>query len=102
MFTRKEIEYRVGAVVNEHGFKHISDMFEEIQRTMFTGCPNSKFIELCAKENWDYALGIADNINKQALEKTTLYQDFINDIKKLPDYISMNRDKQINKLNEPD
>jgi hypothetical protein len=60
--------------------------------------PESKFVELCVTENWDYAKSVADTRNKEAIEYCDLFRKFIEHIKKTPDYIELNRDKQINKI----
>lgn len=100
--------------VSDESIYHITDMLEEIQKRMFStikgdlyytpdkftrdryGQRNSKFVELCCEENWDYALSIVDRINKETLEKTTIYQDFVKEIKSSSEYISILRDKKLN------
>jgi hypothetical protein len=46
----------------------------------------------------DYAKSVADTRNKEAIEYCDLFRKFIEHIKKTPDYIELNRDKQINKI----
>jgi hypothetical protein len=58
----------------------------------------SKFVELCVDENWNYASGVADSMNKEILTKTPLFQDFIRSVKTLPDYISITRENKLKNI----
>ena len=81
--TRVEIEelvVRIG-VIKPEGIIHISNMLEGIQEYIMTRKPTSKFMKLCGDENWDYAICVADNMNKEILNKTGLFQDFVRKIK---------------------
>jgi hypothetical protein len=77
IYTRKEIEVMVDKLVKSEGLKHISDMLEEIQDFLLNNKPTSNFCKQCAIGNWDYAIGVADKMNKEILTKTTLFQDFV-------------------------
>jgi hypothetical protein len=98
--TRKEIEglvVRVG-VISPEGIIHISDMLDGIQEYIMTRKPTSKFMELCGDENWDYATSIADNMNKEVLKKTELYQDFVKKVKTSSEYISKIRNVKLKEI----
>ncbi len=58
----------------------------------------SKFVELCVSENWEYAELVADTRNKEAFKFCNLFQRFIEFMKKHPEYIQINRDRQLNKI----
>jgi len=60
--------------------------------------PESKFVELCVAENWEYAKAIADTRNKEAIEYCDLFRKFVEHIKKSPDYIQFKRDEQLTSL----
>ena len=82
MYSREEIVKMTEKYVTSDGVRHISDMLEEIQHHMLTGRRNSNFVELCAKEDWVYAAGVADKMNKEILTQTPLFKDFVKDIKR--------------------
>ena len=83
----------------DEGWVHYIKILEIIKNKMFNPeQPESKFVELCVSENWDYAYAVADKRNKEAIEYCDLFKKFIEHIKKTPDYIELNRDKQINKI----
>lgn len=98
--TRKEIEslvVRVG-VIKPEGIIHISNMLEGIQEYIMTRKPTSKFMELCGGEDWEYAKSMGDHMNKEILEKTELFQDFVRKIKTSPEYISKIREEKLNDI----
>lgn len=121
MYSRKDLvnfihSKTIGMTVADEAIRHITDILEEIQNRLFSlvndrhyyapdkftqvraGQRSSKFVELCADENWDYAMGIGDHINKETLTQTTIYQDFVRDIKSSGDYISIMRDNKLKLL----
>lgn len=123
MYDRKKLvdfiySKTTGMSITDEGVRHIVDILNEIQNRMFSvikdelyytpdkftrdraGQRNSKFVELCCDKNWDYALFIGDRINKETLEKTTIYQDFVKEIKSSSEYISILRDKKLNIIYE--
>lgn len=77
---------------------HVSNMLEGIQEYIMTRKPTSKFMELCGDENWDYATSIADNMNKEVLKKTELYQDFVKKVKTSSEYISKIRNVKLKEI----
>jgi hypothetical protein len=83
----------------DEGWEHYVNILKIIKNKMFNpDQPESKFVELCVAENWDYAKSVADTRNKEGIEYCDLFRKFIEHIKKTPDYIELNRDKQINKI----
>lgn len=99
MKTRKEIEELVSKqVVTSEGIKHISDMLEGIQDYIMYKLPTSKFMQLCGDENWEYAAGMGDFMNKEILAKTTLFQEFVKTVKTSPEYISKIREEKLNEI----
>lgn len=96
MYSREDIVKMVRIKVIDTGVDHISDMLEGIQNYIFYRKPTSKFMQLCADENWEYAAGIADRMNKEILTKTTLFQDFVKGVKTSPEYISKIREGKLN------
>ena len=62
--------------------------------------PESKFVELCVAGKWDYAKVVADKRNKEAIEYCDMFRKFVEYVKKTPEYITHNREKQINKIIE--
>ncbi len=103
MKTRKEIEDLVSKQVKtEAGIKHISDMLEGIQDYIMYKLPTSKFMQLCGDENWEYATGMGDFMNKEILTKTTIFQDFVKTVKTSPEYISKIREKKLNEILDKD
>ena len=84
MYSEEDIHKIVGKFIdidknptNPAAFRHISNMLIEIQDFLIYKNPKSKFIELCANRNWERAIGIADDWNREMLKDTTLYQDFV-------------------------
>ena len=100
MYNRKDLvnfinSKTTGMTVTDEAVRHITDILEEIQNRLFSlvndrlyyttdkfiqsraGQRSSKFVELCADENWEYAMNMGDRINKETLEKTTIYQDCV-------------------------
>ena len=98
MKTREEIEKLVRTQVKSEGVPHISDMLEGIQEYIFYKKPASKFMQLCADENWVYAAGIADSMNKEILTKTTIFQDWVKSVKTSSEYISKIREEKLNEI----
>lgn len=98
MKTRKEIEELVNKHVTPEGVRHISDMLEGIQDYIMYKLPTSKFMQLCGDENWVYAAGMADIMNKEIVTQTTLFQDFVNIVKTSPEYISKIREEKLNEI----
>lgn len=118
MYDRKQLRdfihsKIVGMTITDEAIRHVIDMLEEIQNRMFSvvtdrlyytpdkstrdraGQRSSKFVELCSDENWDYAADMGDRINKETLEKTTIYQDFVKLIKSSSEYVSIMRDNKL-------
>ncbi|HPZ23819.1 MAG TPA: hypothetical protein PLC25_03160 [Bacilli bacterium] len=84
---------------SEEGFKHYITILPIIKNKMFNpDQPESKFVELCVAENWEYAKAIADTRNKEAIEYCDLFRKFVEHIKKSPDYIQFKRDEQLTSL----
>jgi len=123
MYNRKDLvnfinSKTTGMTVTDEAVRHITDILEEIQNRLFSlvndrlyytpdkfiqsraGQRSSKFVELCADENWEYAMNMGDRINKETLEKTTIYQDFVREIKSSSDYVSILRDNKLKLLYE--
>lgn len=116
MFSRREIENYVEIYVKQEGVRHISDMCEEIQNRIFSqvtdrlyyapdkytqsraGLRNSKFVELCSDENWEYAEGIADRMNKEILTQTECFKKFVKMVKTSPEYVSIIRNMKLGLL----
>ena len=102
--TRKEIELIASNIglnnpdTLSKDILHISDMLEGIQEYIMTGNPTSKFIQLCGDENWDYASSMGDRLNKEVLEKTQTFQNFVNKVKTSTEYISKMRNEKLNNL----
>ncbi len=100
--TRKDIELLVSNIgLNNpdtltEDILHISNMLEGIQEYIMTRKPTSKFMELCGDENWEYASSIGDRLNKEVLEKTQTFQDFVKKIKTSPEYICKIRSEKLN------
>lgn len=84
---------------SDEGFDHYMTILPIISSKMFNPEKiESKFVELCVSENWDYAKAVADTRNKEAIEYCDLFRKFINFVKKRPEYIQFNREKQLNKI----
>jgi len=77
---------------------HISNMLEGIQEYIMTRNPTSKFMQLCGDENWDYASSMGDRLNKEVLEKTQTFQNFVKKVKTSPEYISKIRSEKLNDI----
>jgi hypothetical protein len=100
--TRKEIEELVSRQVTPQGVKHISDMLEGIQEYIFYKKPTSKFMQLCSDENWKYAAGMGDSMNKEIVTQTTIFQDFVKMVKTSPEYVSKIREEKLNEILDKD
>lgn len=84
---------------SNEGFDHYMTILSIISNKMFyPDKPESKFVELCVSENWEYAELVADTRNKEAFKYCDLFRKFIEFVKKRPEYIQVNRDKQLNKI----
>jgi len=59
--------------------------------------PESKFVDLVVKEDWDRAYHIADLVNKEMF-KYDMFQNFIKYIKQSSEYIQHNRQNKLNQL----
>ena len=117
-FNRKEIEGFIterlyGLTYNPSVITHVIDMLDEIQKRILSqisdrlyytpdkfshsqaGLRNSKFVELCADERWEEADLIGDRINKDTLSQTTIYQDFVKNIKSSGEYRSIVRNMKL-------
>jgi len=114
MFSREEIEAHVEYYVKPIGIRHISDMCQGIQEYLFKkaqsklsytgdkylqsrdGIRTSKFMELCSIEDWKYAAGIADRMNREILTQTECFHKFVKMVKTSPEYISIIRNMKLN------
>lgn len=102
--TRKDIESIASNIglnnpdTVSDDIQHISNMLEGIQEYIMTGNPTSKFMQLCGDENWDYASSMGDRLNKEVLEKTQTFENFVKKVKTSPEYISKMRNEKINNL----
>ena len=102
--TRSDIELLVSNIglnnpdTIKEDILHISDMLEGIQEYIMTRKPTSKFMELCGDENWEYASNIGDRLNKEVLEKTQTFQDFVKKVKTSSEYISKIRSEKLDNL----
>lgn len=84
----------------DEGWTHYKNILTIIKYKMFNPeKPESKFVELCVAENWDYAKAVADTRNKEAIEYCDLFKKFVQHIKQTPEYIQFNRDRKINSIN---
>lgn len=59
--------------------------------------PESKFVDLVVKEDWDRAYYHADTLNKQMFEYD-MFQNFLKYIKQSSEYIQHNRQNKLNQL----
>ena len=83
----------------DDGFNHYMNILSIICNKMFNPeKPESKFVELCFNEEWDYAYAIADSRNKEAIKFCNLFYKFIEYVKSTPEYISFDRNIKISKL----
>ena len=83
----------------DEGWNHYISILKIIAHKMFNPeYPESKFVELCVSEKWDYVKAIADTRNREAIEYCDLFRIFIQYIKSRSDYKQLNREKKINKL----
>lgn len=98
MLSRQQIEELVGKIVKIEGISHISDMLEGIQLYIMYKKPTSKFMQLCADENWEYASNVADRMNKEILTQSDLFQNFVKKIKTSPEYICKIRGEKLNDI----
>ena len=83
----------------EDGFNHYLTILKLINNKMFNPLePESKFITLCAEENWEHAKCVADTRNKEAIEYCDMFRKFIKVIKESSEYLEINRDNKINEI----
>jgi len=84
--------------LNPEGFKHILKILDMIYfKFMDPTIPECKFVTLCFNEDWEKAMWIADDMNKQAME-LNIIQDFVKHIKQCPEYIQKNRENKLNQI----
>lgn len=101
MYSREQIEKMVGkSFTNNPNVNymagddiHVCDMLVCIQDYLLYNKPVSRFMQFCAEEKWDGAYGVADQINREVLKNTTIYQDFVKVV---------SRERKINKILKED
>lgn len=89
--------------INEYLFSKVNDsnLFHENKYIRDrAGNPTSNFVKLCSNEHWEHASAVADTVNKGFLKHSTIYQDYIRDIKKSPEYLSTFRNNKLKSVLE--
>lgn len=91
------------ALPNGQGFKseafnHLYFILDKIKHKLYNpDKPESKFVDLVVKEDWDRAYYHADTLNKEVF-KYDMFQNFLKYIKQSSEYIQHNRQTQLNQL----
>lgn len=79
-------------------FDHLYFILDKIKHKLYNpDTPESKFVDLVVKEDWDRAYHIADTVNKEVF-KYDMFQNFLRYIKQSSEYIQYNRQTQLNQL----
>jgi hypothetical protein len=87
-----------GQAFKSEQFKHLYFILAKIKHKLYNpDTPESKFVELVVKEDWDRAYYHADTLNKEGF-KYDMFQKFLRYIKQSPQYIQHNRQTQLNQL----
>ena len=63
-----------------------------------SGEPVCNFAKICSQENWEAAKCVGDELNRAILTHTTLYQDYVIEIKNSSEYISIQRNLKLRLL----
>jgi hypothetical protein len=79
-------------------FDHLYFILDKIKHKLYNpDTPESKFVDLVVKEDWDRAYYHADTLNKQMFEYD-MFQNFLKYIKQSSEYIQHNRQNKLNQL----